>query len=134
MIQARWKALFVSYVRLSGTESRCFEWHQGQTRRRPGDETGGDIVTKLAAIGDELRNAGDEPVRLAPRQREILALGAEGATDNEIACRLCLSSPSVPQYAKRLRQRLGASSHAHAVALALTLGLLDTDPTGHLGT
>lgn len=71
-------------------------------------------------------------MRLSPRQKEVLALVAQGATDNEIAARLCLSSPSVPEYMKRIRKRLGANSRAQAVALALRLGILDTDPPEQL--
>jgi DNA-binding CsgD family transcriptional regulator len=54
-----------------------------------------------------------------------LALAAKGATDNEIACRLYLSSGYVSNQMKKIRRRLGACSRAHAVALALGLGVLD---------
>lgn len=67
-------------------------------------------------------------IRLTPRQREILNLVAEGATDNEIASRLCLSSATVSQHVKTIRVRLGVTSRTHAVALALRLGILDTNP------
>lgn len=55
-------------------------------------------------------------------------------TENEIAFRLCLSSPSVSQHMKRIRKRLGASARAHAVALALRLGILDAEPPKQEGT
>jgi len=73
-------------------------------------------------------------IRLTPRQREILTLVAQGATDNEIACRLCLSSGYVSNQMKKIRRRLGACSRAHAVALALGLGILDADLPEHEGT
>ena len=69
------------------------------------------------------------PIRLTRRQREILSLVAQGATDNEIACRLCLSSGYVSKQMKKIRRRLGACSRAHAVALALGLGILDAHPS-----
>jgi DNA-binding CsgD family transcriptional regulator len=53
---------------------------------------------------------------------------AEDATDNEIACRLCVSSGYVSNQMKMIRRRLGACSRAHAVALALPLGILDAPP------
>ena len=89
-----------------------------------------------SSLGTEakLRDRPKKPIRLSARQREVLTLVAQGATDNEIACRLCLSSPSVPEYVKRIRKRLGANSRAHAVALALRLGLIDADPPEQLST
>ena len=59
---------------------------------------------------------------------------AEGATDNEIAFRLSLSSGYVSNQMKKIRRRLGACSRAHAVALALALGILDAEPPRHEGT
>ena len=91
-------------------------------------------MTQPLTTEEEPCDAVDKPIRLSPRQREILALVAQGATDNEIARRLCLSSTSVSQYMKKIRARLGASSRAHAVALALRLGILETGPSQHEGT
>jgi DNA-binding CsgD family transcriptional regulator len=77
------------------------------------------------------RGDGIDPKRayLSNRQVEILSLVAEGAIDNEIACRLCLSSTTVSHHMKRIRARLGLSSRAHAVALAVRLGILEHDPS-----
>jgi len=49
---------------------------------------------------------------------------AEGRTDREIALRLSLSVETVSWYVKAVRARLGARSRAHAVALAMRLGVL----------
>jgi DNA-binding CsgD family transcriptional regulator len=68
-------------------------------------------------------------IRLTPRQGEILTLVAQGATDNEIACRLYVSSGYVSNQMKKIRRRLGACSRAHAVAVALGLGILDAPPS-----
>ena len=70
------------------------------------------------------QNMTGKPVSLTNRQLEILALVAEGATDNEIAIRLCLSAKTVSHYVKEIRARLDAHSRAHAVALAIRRGLL----------
>ena len=66
----------------------------------------------------------DRLVHLSDRQLEVLALVAEGATDNEIALRLHLSVLTVAQYVREIRARFDARSRAHAVALALRSGLL----------
>lgn len=63
-------------------------------------------------------------VNLSPRERQILALVAEGATDREIAGHLSLSRETVSWYVKQIRARLDARSRAHAVALALRDDLL----------
>jgi DNA-binding CsgD family transcriptional regulator len=68
--------------------------------------------------------AGSKEIRLSRREREVLALVAQGASDNEIAIQLCLSAKTVSWYVKDIRARLGAQSRAHAVALALQHGIL----------
>jgi DNA-binding CsgD family transcriptional regulator len=70
----------------------------------------------------------DRLVHLSDRQLEVLALVAEGATDNEIALRLHLSVLTVAQYVREIRARFDARSRAHAVALALRMGLLPGRP------
>ena len=70
----------------------------------------------------------DRLVHLSDRQLEVLALVAEGATDNEIALRLHLSVLTVAQYVREIRARFDARSRAHAVALALREGLLPGRP------
>jgi DNA-binding CsgD family transcriptional regulator len=70
------------------------------------------------------RRATDPEIRLSRREKEILALVAQGASDNEIAMQLCLSAKTVSWYVRRIRTRLGAHSRAHAVALAMQQGLL----------
>jgi DNA-binding NarL/FixJ family response regulator len=72
-----------------------------------------------------------EPIALSDRQLEVLALLAEGATDNEIAIQLHLSVPTVCEYVRAIRTRLNARSRAHAVALALRQGIL---PGGSLSS
>jgi DNA-binding CsgD family transcriptional regulator len=67
-------------------------------------------------------------VHLSDRERQVLALVAEGATDNEIALRLHLSVLTVAQYVRAIRARLDARSRAHAVALALRGDLLPGRP------
>ena len=91
-------------------------------------------MPKPSTTQEEPRDAGPNPLRLSPRQREVLTLVAQGATDNEIACQLCLSSTSVSQYMVRIRTRLGACSRAHAVAIALRHGILEVNPSLQEGT
>ena len=101
------------------------EQSQEQTSGQPGHKTDAKSRAKPLTTKYSSCDGADTPIHLSPRQRQILALVAQGATDNEIACRLYLSSASVSQYMKRIRARLGACSRAHAVALALRHGLLE---------
>ena len=73
-------------------------------------------------------DAEGKEVRLSRREGEVLALVAQGASDNEIAIQLCLSAKTVSWYVKETRARLNARSRAHAVALALQYGLLTSTP------
>ena len=73
---------------------------------------------------EEVCEAVDRETSLSSRQREVLALVAQGATDSEIAQQLCLSVDTVAWHVKKLRARLDARSRAHAVALAMRHDLL----------
>jgi DNA-binding NarL/FixJ family response regulator len=73
---------------------------------------------------EEPQEAANDRPHLYRREREILALVAEGKTDNQIAIQLCLSAKTVSWYVRAIRIRLGAYSRTHAVALALQQGLL----------
>ena len=64
----------------------------------------------------------------SPRQRQILALLAEGMTAHEIAGRLHLSYFTVRTHITCLREVLGARNRVHAVAIGYRTGLL---PCGH---
>src|SRR5260221_8605095 len=61
---------------------------------------------------------------LTRREREILALLAEGLTSPEIADRLTLATSSVKSHVQHLYGKLRASSKREAVAHARELGLL----------
>ena len=56
---------------------------------------------------------------LSPRQREILALVAAGRTSKEIASALGISESTVNWHLANAFERLGASSRAEAVAIAM---------------
>ena len=81
-------------------------------------------MTQPLTSDEEACDAGGKEIRLSRREREVLALVAQGASDNEIAIQLCLSAKTVSWYVKDIRARLGAHSRAHAVALAMQRGIL----------
>lgn len=61
---------------------------------------------------------------LSGREREVLALVAEGLSEREIAEQLRLSPHTVHRHAANIRHKLGRSSRAAAVAEAARLGLI----------
>jgi len=73
--------------------------------------------------------AAGEPAALSDRQLEVLALVAEGATNNEIAIRLHLSVKTIAHCMEAICAQLDARSRTHAVALALRQGILPGGPS-----
>jgi pimeloyl-ACP methyl ester carboxylesterase/DNA-binding CsgD family transcriptional regulator len=65
-----------------------------------------------------------EPGELSAREREILALVAEGNTDGQIAAHLVLSAHTVHRHIANIRTKLGVSSRAAAAAWAVSHGVI----------
>jgi pimeloyl-ACP methyl ester carboxylesterase/DNA-binding CsgD family transcriptional regulator len=63
-------------------------------------------------------------VLLSGREREVLALVAQGLSDQEIAQQLVLSQHTVHRHVANIRHKLGRSTRTAAVAEAARLGLL----------
>ncbi|SDK00560.1 DNA-binding response regulator, NarL/FixJ family, contains REC and HTH domains [Lentzea albidocapillata subsp. violacea] len=73
-------------------------------------------------------SACDAGVLLTARQRQILALVAQGMSEPDIARHLDLGAATVSSHMKETRRRLGARDRAHAVALAYHVGVLPLRP------
>lgn len=67
--------------------------------------------------------------KLSDREREVLALTAEGFSSGEIGKKLFLSPKTVDTYRARLMQKLGLTHRSELVRLALDAGLLKS--AGH---
>jgi DNA-binding CsgD family transcriptional regulator len=110
--------------------------------RATGDQTGarelGDVARATAhALGaqpllDELKAIGSAPARndatsdaLTPREREILALVAEGRSNGEIGKLLFISAKTVSVHVSNILGKLDASGRTEAAAIARRRGLLD---------
>jgi pimeloyl-ACP methyl ester carboxylesterase/DNA-binding CsgD family transcriptional regulator len=63
-------------------------------------------------------------VVLSAREREVLALVAQGLNDREIAAQLVVSPHTVHRHVANIRNKLGRGSRTAAVAEAARLGLL----------
>ena len=126
--------------------AEAFGWRDGFTVpvHGPGEERG---IVSLAAPSLDLSPAAREglaavsliaferarefggfrprgPYALTIRERETLALVAEGLPDAEIGERLGIAAATAHFHVEQAKRRLGARTRAHAVALALGRGLL----------
>ena len=73
--------------------------------------------------------AADGPLsELSPRQREVLALVAEGLTNQEIGTRLVISEHTVHRHVANILRKLEAPSRSAAAALAAHHGLVPPPP------
>lgn len=77
-------------------------------------------VMRLAGAGPEREPA----VSLSPREKQVMAELARGATTAEIAGRLTISENTVKTHVRHILDKLEAGNRAEAVARAAALGLL----------
>lgn len=90
---------------------------RGETVLSPGLESG-------LAAQIRLRSHDERPV-LTPREREVLAMLAEGRSAPDIARELVLSTTTVKTHLGHLYEKLGVSDRAAAVAEAMRRGLIE---------
>ena len=86
-----------------------------------------EVVDKVVA-----NLQGPRPVetgKLSSREGQVLALLAQGAANKEIARELGISERTVKAHVTSIFNKLGASSRAEAVAIALRSGLLPMEPS-----
>ncbi|NLD44512.1 MAG: response regulator transcription factor [Chloroflexi bacterium] len=94
---------------------------------------GGESFVDPAVAGKLLRSVsqsapaspGGVEIALTDREREVLALLAQGLTNADIAARLYLSEGTVRNYTSALFGKLGVSDRTQAVVVALRYGLVD---------
>lgn len=86
-----------------------------------------EVIDKVVAHlqGPQL----SEPGMLSTREGQVLALLAQGAANKEIALQLGISERTVKAHVTGIFNKLGASSRAEAVAIALRSGLLPQRPS-----
>ncbi len=77
--------------------------------------------------GDDDDEAEDQSLGLSPRELQVLALVAEGATNRQVAEQLYISPKTASVHVSNILAKLGVSSRGEAAALARRLGVV-TDP------
>jgi DNA-binding NarL/FixJ family response regulator len=84
--------------------------------------TNGMVVCMLSPINGESQKHLES---LSPREREILALLADGETTSSAAERLGVGESTVRTYVERMRSKLCVNTRAAVVAEGFRLGYLD---------
>ena len=79
------------------------------------------LHNRMRALG---RAAEESPIHLSARERDCLAFIAEGKSDWDISVLLGVSHTTVISHVGNAKRKLGASTRAQAVAMAMTLGLI----------
>ncbi|HEX6653232.1 MAG TPA: response regulator transcription factor, partial [Thermoleophilaceae bacterium] len=72
----------------------------------------------------------EDPFGLTPRERDVLALVASGATNREIGERLHMAEKTASVHVSRILAKLSVRSRTEAAAVAHRQGLTDTAPIG----
>jgi DNA-binding CsgD family transcriptional regulator len=105
-----------------------------ETARRLGSEWLTAEVEQLASRGrlrvdapaaPEPPAAPDDPFELTPRERQVLALVARGATNREIGRDLFMSEKTASVHVSRILAKLDVRSRTQAAAVAHRLGLAE---------
>ncbi|MDD4875832.1 MAG: response regulator transcription factor [Dehalococcoidales bacterium] len=94
--------------------------------------TGDVIISPLIAFRSleefgKLNNHKSGNNSLSPREREVLQLVAQGASNKEIATRCFVSETTAKAHLRRILEKLKVKNRAQAAALAVSHGLLDKE-------
>ena len=82
-----------------------------------------EAVASAPSVGSSVSGASGHG-RLSRREREVLALVAEGRSNREIAEELIISENTAKYHVAQLLNKLGAGSRAEAVTRAVASGFL----------
>ena len=85
----------------------------------------GQVVGVLVLVASPPLPAEPKPVKLTPRQRDVLGLLARGATTDQIATELHIARETVRNHVRADLAAFGAHSRIEAIAAARAAGLLD---------
>jgi len=82
------------------------------------------LLLKQYRTAEESEGEGGRLRELSSREREVLALTAEGFSSSEIGQKLFISPKTVDTYRSRIMQKLGLNHRSELVRFALKVGLL----------
>jgi PAS domain S-box-containing protein len=82
------------------------------------------VLMETTSDEGEVPNPGGMAAGVTPREREVIALLARGATSREIADELYISPETVRTHVRNAMEKTGTRTRAHLVAAAICRGLL----------
>ncbi|MBV9000858.1 MAG: AAA family ATPase [Solirubrobacterales bacterium] len=97
-----------------------------RARLKLGPAAGGDLAASVAAgdgAGANGDGDGEDPFGLTARERQVLALVAEGATNRQIGAALFMAEKTASVHVSRILSKLGVRSRTQAAAVAHRLHL-----------
>jgi DNA-binding CsgD family transcriptional regulator/tetratricopeptide (TPR) repeat protein len=103
-----------------------------RARLRPSpDGDGGDAAADVDRAGGRggAETVLDDPFGLTPRERQVLALVARGATNREIGAELFMAEKTASVHVSRILAKLDVRSRTQAAAVAHRAGLVAPDVT-----
>ncbi|RPI12003.1 MAG: DNA-binding response regulator [Acidobacteriales bacterium] len=89
---------------------------------------GGRMLDEFRRLSQHNHPPTDDSAVLTPREQEVLSLVALGATDQEIAEKLCLSVHTVKSHMRNILSKLHLSHRHEAAQFALREGLIAPRP------
>lgn len=95
-----------------------------------GERDGEAVDAVLAAAGHRARKRPSMPAGLTPREVEVLALIARGASNRQVARALDITPKTAGTHVERIYTKIGASSRAAAALFAVQHGLLGASGDG----
>jgi DNA-binding CsgD family transcriptional regulator/tetratricopeptide (TPR) repeat protein len=122
---ARARTTYAGILRLLGDTAAARV--QGDLAREAAHRLGAVVLLdELKASGSApSRATQSDPQRLTAREKEILALVAEGRSNGEIGKQLFISTKTVSVHVSNILGKLGAAGRTEAAAIARRDGLLD---------
>jgi DNA-binding CsgD family transcriptional regulator len=93
---------------------------------RTGRLDAGAVDAVLAAAGQPRGKRRAGPAGLTPRELEVLALIARGASTRQVAQRLSITPKTAETHIERIYTKTGATTRSTATLFAMQHGLLDT--------
>ena len=120
---ARVRARLAGILRATGDTAGARE--AGDLARATAHALGAQpLLAELTSLGSTAVRSAPAPDVLTPREREIIALVAEGRSNGEIGKQLFISTKTVSVHVSNILGKLGASSRTEAAAVARRRKLL----------